>query len=111
MLCLLVLSHFVRILLIEVMDFRVETSLNDVLCTISTARHSWSKDKIIKESAAFYNDEVIKKAKELFFELGDEPAGKRKVCPRQANVSIANLEEIYNLLEKWNVVVARFLSL
>ena len=82
------------------MDSRVDTSINDVLCFISTARESWSKEKIVKESAAFYSDEVIKKAKDLLFDLCKETAVKRKVCPRQPNVSIANLEDIYNLLEK-----------
>ena len=96
----LVLSHFVRIILIVLKDSRVDTSINDVLCFVSTARESWSKEKIIKESAAFYSDDHIKKAKDLFFELCDETAIKRKVCPRQPNVSIANLEDIYNLFEK-----------
>ena len=84
------------------MTYELEnTALNDVLCYISTARHTMTNDNITLISVAFYKPEVIKKSKKLLFEICKEIAvyKERKSCASHPNPATAEVSDILELLE------------
>ena len=73
---------------------------DDILCFITTARESLSKERVVQNAAAFYSKEAIKKSKDALFELRKEVPPRRNASKTQPNPAIANLEDIFQLLEK-----------
>ena len=73
---------------------------NSVLCFITSARNSLSKDNIILNSVAYYSSEVVYAAKEEIFSFCDERPIKRKASAEYPNPAVANVRDILNLLDK-----------
>ena len=71
---------------------------NDVLCDISSARKTLSKDNIVPKDVGYYKIEVIVKATEIIFEICDERF--IKVCASQPSPSVAQLNDIVSLFDK-----------
>ena len=76
------------------------TVVNDVLCYISTARASLSRDRIVLNALAFYSDVAVRRAKDMIFDICKEKSVKRKACTSHPNPIAADLEDIYLILEK-----------
>ena len=74
------------------------TLVNDVLCYISTARASLSRDKFVVNALAFYSD--VRRAKDKIFDIFKEKSVKRKACSSHPNPTAVDLEDIYPILEK-----------
>ena len=76
------------------------TLVNDVLCYISTARASLSRDKFVVNALAFYSDVAVRRAKDKIFDICKEKSVKRKACSSHPNPTAVDLEDIYLILEK-----------
>ena len=46
--------------------------ISNILCYMSTARHSMRSDDIVRACLVFYKDEDIIKGKDLLYEFGGE---------------------------------------
>ena len=57
------------------------TVIDDVLCYITSSRNSITNDSIIVNAAGFYKPEIVRKSKELIFQICNERAIARKVLP------------------------------
>ena len=73
---------------------------NDVLCYISSARDTLSRDSIVPNCVGYYKTEDIVKAKEILFEICEERFITRKVCASQPNPCVAHLNDIVSLFDK-----------
>ena len=71
-------------------DFR----LNDVLCYITTARDSLSKDTVLVNGVAYYRGEAIFDAKEEIFSFFNERLVKRKMTNDHPNPAVMNVKDI-----------------
>ena len=74
--------------------------LNDVLCFITTARNSLSRDIILVNAVGFYTSEAIFAAKEEIFSFSNERLVKRKMTNEQPNPAVMNVKDILTLLDK-----------
>ena len=77
-----------------------DTTLNDVLCYVSTARNTLSKDQILVRACAFYKPEVVKKAKSIICFIAKEKNVVRKSCDAHPNPTFADIGDIYECLVK-----------
>ena len=75
------------------------TVVNNVLCYVSTARHSLSKDHIIKATVAYYEPIVIKAAKRVLYQL----CNKEPIDRRRAAKAMLDAQDIYDLLNKSDI--------
>ena len=73
---------------------------NAVLCYITTARGSLSKENIIGNVVAFYSSDVIFSAKEEIFGICNERPIKRKATAEIPNASVSNVRDILQLLDQ-----------
>ena len=72
----------------------------DILCYLVSARHTLTRDSIILNVVAFYKPECIVSAKALIFKICNETPIKRRPCNKNPNSSVADIEDIYELIEK-----------
>ena len=99
-------KSFVKYLLVNRVTMGVDVHLlsnavgNDVLCYISTARHTLSKDNITLNCIGFYKSDVIVKAKDVIYSICDERAVTRKACNSHPNPNVADIVDIIDLLER-----------
>ena len=70
------------------------TTLNDILWYVSSARNSLTQDKIIVNSVAFYKSELIKKSKDLICKIANERNVVRKSCQDHPNPASADMKDI-----------------
>ena len=87
--------------------------LDDVLCFISSAKHSLTREEIIKIAVAFYKPEVITKSKEVICKLSSVCAKKRIACKSHPNPAVADLEDIMKSFDKHedgSIALPKFLS-
>ena len=73
--------------------------MNDVLCYISTSRHSNSHNNIILIASAFYREEDIKTAKDIVFGICKEKPPIRKASNKNPNTASKHIEDILVQLE------------
>ena len=73
---------------------------NALLCYITTARGSLTKDNIIGNVVAFYSSDVIYSAKEEIFGICNERPIKRKATAEFPNASVPNVRDILQLLDQ-----------
>ena len=73
---------------------------NAVLCYISTARNSLTKDNIIVNVVAFYSSDVIFSAKEEICGICNERPIKRKATAEFPNPSVSNVRDILLLFDQ-----------
>ena len=73
---------------------------NDILCYISSARDTLSRENIVANCVGYYKSESIVKAKEIIFEICGERFITRKVCASQPNPCVAHLNDIVALFDK-----------
>jgi len=73
---------------------------DDVLCYLSTARHTLPKETIVMNACAYYAPEKILAAKEVIHNVFCERMIARKKSANQPNPTIVDLYDIVNLLEK-----------
>ena len=73
---------------------------NSVLCYITSARNSLSRDKIILNAVGFYSSESIYSAKEEIFGICKEHSIRRKATNEYPNPSVPNVRDILQLLDK-----------
>lgn len=74
--------------------------INDVLCYITTARDSLSRDNILTNVVGFYSGEAIFVAKEEIFSFSNERLVKRKATNDHPNPAVMNVKDILTLLDK-----------
>ena len=80
----------------SVMDKDPEMAINNVLCYVSTARHSLRKDDIIRVCLSFFKDDEIITAKDTVYKIyGEEP--KRR---RHKNRMLNETQDLLDILEK-----------
>jgi len=85
----------------NVSTLNIENSIaNDVLCYLSTARHSLSRDVIVMNAAAFYEAEKVLQAKEIIFNVFCEKIIVRKKSASQPYPITVDICDILNLIEK-----------
>ena len=70
--------------------------ISNILCYISTARHSHRVDDIVRTCFVFYQPDDITKGKDLMFKLCDETSKRR----RGENRLIQELQDIVDLFGK-----------
>ena len=70
--------------------------INNVLCYMSTARHSMRSDDIIRACLVFYKEDDIIKGKDLLYEI----AGERSIRRRNENRKFNELQDILDLFKK-----------
>ena len=70
--------------------------MNNVLCYIGTARHVLSDQNIVSACIMFYNETLIKEAKEILFNCAVENMTKR----RGQNKAKSDVEDILELFKK-----------
>ena len=73
---------------------------NNILSFIDAARHSSSKEEIIKTVVGFYESQDILKAKETLFQIAQERAVSRRKCSTHSNPMLADIADIYDLFDK-----------
>lgn len=73
---------------------------NDVLCFISTSRHTLTKDTIIASTIGFYKPDQILQAKDTLFKVCKERPTIRKVCASHPNPNVADVADMIVLLQK-----------
>ena len=73
---------------------------NDVLCYLSTARHSLGRDTIVANSVAFYSVTSIIEAKQLIFKTVGQNPITRKKCQTHPNPLVADINDVLSLLDK-----------
>ena len=78
----------------------IEIKVNDVLCYLTTARNTLSRDNIILNAVGFYTNEVIYSAKEEIFNLCSERPIRRKATQEVSNPAVSNIKDILDLLDK-----------
>ena len=86
---------------------------DNILCYISSARHSISREQIIKNTCAFYEQKDILKSKRDLFELCKEHPIKRNSCQSHPNPIIADIADIYDLfgkVDEKNIGIPEFLA-
>ena len=76
------------------------TVINDTLCYLSTSRNCLSRQVIITNVVGFYQDDVLKKAKELLFKICNEKLIQRKACTSHPNPIMADVDDMISLFEK-----------
>lgn len=74
--------------------------INDVLCFLSTSRDTLTSDEAIISATAFYNSDDILSAKKIIFSLCKEKLTVRRSCPEHPNPTVADIQDIINLLHK-----------
>ena len=74
--------------------------INDILCYISSARDTISRDKIIINAFSYYTADDIKTAKTLICTTTGERNVKRKECASEPNVPRADIRDICTIFEK-----------
>ena len=74
--------------------------INDILCYISSARDTISRDKIIINAFSYYTADDIKTAKTLICTTTGERNVKRKECASEPNVPRADMRDICTIFEK-----------
>ena len=77
-----------------------QIKVNDVLCYLTTARNTLSRDNIILNAVGFYTNEVIYSAKEEIFSLCSERPIRRKATQEVSNPAVSNIKDILDLLDK-----------
>ena len=70
--------------------------INNVLCYMSTARHSMRSDDIIRACLVFYKEDDIIKGKDLLYEI----AGEISIRRRNENRKFNELQDILDLFKK-----------
>ena len=70
--------------------------ISNILCYISTARHSHRVDDIVRTCYVFYKPDTITKGKDLLYDLCGESSKRR----RGENRLVQELQDIVDLLEK-----------
>lgn len=70
--------------------------INDILCYISSARHSMRHDDIVRTCLAFYNGDDIIKGKDLLFNIVNEKSKRR----RNDNRFLHEVQDILELMKK-----------
>ena len=83
--------------------------INNLLCYVSTARHSMRNDDIIRACLVFYKDEEIIKGKDLLYEIGRE----RPIRRRNENRIMHELQDILDLFKKCddnNMKIPKFVA-
>jgi len=73
---------------------------NDILCYLSTARNSLTKEVIVLNAAAFYRPEKILQAKEIIYNVFCEKIVVRKKSANQPYPTTIDLSDILSLMEK-----------
>ena len=91
-------------------DSEVKITINNVLCYISSARHSLRCDDIIRTCLVFYENDDIVKAKDMLFEMvGEKP--KRR---RFENRMMHELQDIIDMLKRCDdeesLILPRFVA-
>ena len=76
------------------------TIKNDILCYISTSRHSLTIESIVINTVGFYKSDAILKAKETIYGLCKERLITRKTCVSHLNPNVADIHDILCLFEK-----------
>ena len=79
--------------------------INDVLCYLTTARDSLSRDNILTNVVGYYTGEAIFAAKEEIFSFSNERLVKRKMTNDHPNPAVMNVKYILTLLDKMNGTV------
>ena len=85
-----------------------ETCINNVLCYISTAKHSCDQQTIISMCMAFYKEDEINKAKEVLYKSADETFKKRIGDGRMKN-NICDMLQISRKFDESDSVLPKFL--
>ena len=73
---------------------------NDILCYISSSRHTLDKERIMKLVFGFYDGKNILEAKDLLFKVCKMKATKRNKCTSHPEPLIADIDDIYELFQK-----------
>ena len=83
------------------------TVLNDILCYVSSARNTMTEEVICTNVSAFYNEELIKVAKELICKLSGERYIARKKTTNQPKPII---QDVRDMLHCFKVIEDKDLS-
>ena len=70
--------------------------ISNILCYMSTARHSLRADDIIRACLLFYNKDDILKGKDMLYDLVNEKSRRR----RNGDRILHELQDIMHLLKK-----------
>ena len=73
---------------------------NDILCYITSAMGTLTRDSLITCAFGFYKPDEVKKAKDLICKLANEKNIARKSCTGHPNPMMADLKDIYSCFEK-----------
>ena len=71
--------------------------LNDVLCYLASARNTLTVVHSVQNSAAFFTDDVIVRAKQKLYEICKEKFAARKACTSYPYVYTRHVEHILDL--------------
>ena len=78
----------------------IENAVKNVLSFIDAARHSSSKEEIIKTVLDFYESQDVLKAKETLFQIAQKRAVSQRKCFTHSNPILADIADISDLFVK-----------
>ena len=79
----------------------INGAINDnLLCYVSSSRHSLDKEQIIKNVIGYYDGKKILESKEIIFKMFNQHPIQKKKCASHPNPLVADVDDIYELFQK-----------